>query len=256
MYKHYFVEGQSLPETYHKSLICLEENGEIYPCPDYNTNIKEIGLTYFVKNAIQEPFISKLSIGGHYETQQYVMEIVDGILNFKVGEELTWSYTYNLRFADQLPFIYSELKRNPDSRRAIMNIRNFEVDSKKSDPACLQSIQFLIRNNRLNMIVMMRSNDAIQAHIINAIGFIALLRKVSKDLGYEVGSYTHTANSFHAYERNWSILSKYVTDIKTKSIDILTYEYEGFYKDLMEESIPKINEQVQKLKDEMYGRKA
>lgn len=248
MHRHYFAEGYTLPEAYHKALVTLEDCGTIYPCPDYNTSQKELGMTFYVQKADAEPFISKLFPGGHYELQQYTMEIVDGILNFKVGEEFTWSYTYNMRFAYQLPFIYEELKRNPDTRRAIMSIRDFNVDSKVTDPACLQSIQFLMRDNQLHMMVMMRSNDAVQATYMNAVGFIALLRKVARDLGYEVGSYTHTAHSFHAYERNFPILTKYVIDIKTKSIEDLTYDYDGFYKELMDESIPKIMNQVNLLK--------
>lgn len=250
MHKHYFAQGRTLPEAYHKALVVLQENGDVGAC-DYDTNMKEIGMTFFAEEATAEPFISKLFPGGHYELQQYTMEIVDGILNFKVGEELTWSYTYNLRFAHQLPFIYEELKRNPQTRRAIMNVRDFESDSQHADPACLQSLHFLIRDGKLHQKVMMRSNDAVQATFMNAVGFIALQRKLAHDLGYEVGSYTHTANSFHAYERSFATLEKYVADIRAKGIDALTYEYEGFYKDLMEESIPKIRKQVDALKKEL-----
>lgn len=254
MHRHYFVEGKTLPEAYHKSLVILEQQGDVGPC-DYDTNMKEVGMTFFVEDAIAEPFISKLFPGGHYELQQYTMEIVDGILNFKVGEELTWSYTYNLRFAHQLPFIYEELRRNPQTRRAIMNIRDFESDSHHADPACLQSIHFLIRDGRLHQKVMMRSNDAVQATYMNAVGFIALQRKMAKDLGCEVGSYTHTANSFHAYERSFPLLKRYAADILGKDHEALTYEYEGFYKDLMEESIPKIMRQVDTLKKELAASK-
>jgi len=182
---------------------------------------------------------------------QYTLEITDGILDFKIGDGLCWEYTYHNRFAYQLPWVYEELKRNPYSRRAVMNIRDFKVDTSNEHPACLQSIQFLIRDEKLHMKVMMRSNDAVQATFMNAVGFISLQKKVAKDLGYEVGSYTHTAHSFHAYERCFEILDKYVSDINSKPIDEITYEYEGFYDELMNESIPAITAQVEKLKNQM-----
>lgn len=132
-----------------------------------------------------------------------------------------------------------------------MNVRDFEVDTSNSHPACLQSIQFFIRDDKLHLKIMMRSNDAVQATFMNAVGFIALQRKVAADLGYAVGSYTHTAHSFHAYERSFSVLEKYVKDIQEKDINDLTYHYEEFYKDLMEESIPEIMQQVNALKENL-----
>ena len=249
--KHHLVEGKTLPEAYHKSLVKLYEEGSIVPCPDYNTNMLETSLTFYVEDAIAEPFISKLFPGGHRELQQYTMEIVDGILDFKIGDGNCWEYTYHQRFAYQLPWIYSELKKNPYTRRAVMNIRDFEVDTSNEHPACLQSIQFFVRNDKLHMKIMMRSNDAVQAAFMNAVGFIALQRKVAADLGYAPGSYTHTANSFHAYERSFKTLETYVKDIRERDIEELTFNYEEFYKELMEESIPEIMQQVNALKESM-----
>ena len=207
-------------------------------------------MTYFVEEALAEPMISRLYIGGFYELQQYVMEILDGILDFKIGQGNCWEYTYHDRYAYQLPFVIGELRRSPDTRRAIMNIRDFEVDSKNNDPACLQSIQYFIRNGALHCKVMMRSNDAAQASFMNAFAFIMLQKKVAQELGVPVGSYTHRANSFHCYERNFPLLEQYVDAIKNRGTEDTTYEYEGFYRDMMEESIPDILAAVDKLKKE------
>ncbi len=251
MHQHFYARGKTLPEAYHQALTILEEQGDVLPCPDYNTTMKETGMTFFVEQAAAEPMVSRLFCGGHYELQQYKMEILDGILDFKIGEGSCWEYTYHDRFARQLPFLYDELRRNPFSRRAVMNIRDFEVDSNNEHPACLQSMQFMIRDGALHMMVMMRSNDAVQAAFMNAFAFISLQCKIANDLGVAVGTYTHTAHSFHAYEKSFDLLKKYAGDIASKSIEALTYEYEGFYRDMMEESIPKILEQVRKLKEKM-----
>ena len=251
MHQHFYARGKTLPEAYHQALTILEEKGDVLPCPDYNTTMKETGMTFFVEQATAEPMVSRLFCGGHYELQQYKMEILDGILDFKIGEGSCWEYTYHDRFARQLPFLYEELRRNPYSRRAVMNIRDFEVDSNNEHPACLQSLQFMIRDGALHLMVMMRSNDAVQATFMNAFAFIALQCKIAEDLGVAVGTYTHTAHSFHAYEKSFDLLKKYTGDIAGKPLEALTYEYEGFYRDMMEESIPKIQEQVRKLKEKM-----
>lgn len=235
------VEGKNLPDAYHKALYILENEGKVYPCPDYNTTMKEVAMTFYVEDALAEPFISKLFPGGHHELQQYTMEICDGILDFMVGADANvWEYTYHQRFAHQLPWIIEELTRNPYSRRAIMNIRDFDVDSSNDHPACLQSIHFSIRENKLHMTVMMRSNDAVQATFMNAVGFISLQKKVAEELKVPVGSYTHIAYSFHAYENCFERLTKYAKNIETKDVADLTYPYTGFYENLMKEEIPSI----------------
>ena len=45
--------------------------------------------------------------------------ILDGILDFEV-ERGNWAYTYHSRMAGQFDFIVQELRRNPDSRRAVI----------------------------------------------------------------------------------------------------------------------------------------
>jgi thymidylate synthase len=104
--KMYYVEGETLPQAYHKALYTLNKNGQVYPCPDYNTTMKELPMTFYVEQAAKEPFISRLFPGGHHELQQYTMEICDGILDFMIGAgENVWEYTYHQRFAFQLPWI-------------------------------------------------------------------------------------------------------------------------------------------------------
>lgn len=244
--KEHLIYAQSLPEGYHEALLRLHFYGDITKCPDYNQLQKECSMTIHVDNPLLEPRISRLMIGGFEELQQYEMEILDGILDFKIGEG--WDYTYHDRISKQLPFIYKELKRNPYSRRAVIDVRDWEVDTKEENnsPACLQNIQFFIRNDKLCMKVLMRSNDAVEATFMNMWAFVRLQEKVANELNIEVGSYTHRANSFHCYEKDFGLLDGYVKRIVTNNN--LTYNYEGFFKDLMIESIPKIQKKVEELK--------
>ena len=89
----------------------------------------------------------------------------------------------------------------------------------------------------------------------NAFALIKLQEKVAL-LAVDVGTYTHRSNSMHCYEKDFDMLKRFVEGIKTKSIEDLTYEYEGYYEKLMEEEIPAIMEKVEKLKKEMEERKA
>jgi len=259
--KEVFVTGQSLPEAYHQALLRLHHDGEELSCNDWAQKQKEVSMTFVVEEPFQEPMVSRLYIGGFYELQQYVMEVLDGILNFKIGDGTCWEYTYNDRLFnydgfDQIAFIIGELRRNPDTRRAVAIIRDNKIDPFNVDPACLQHMQFLIRDEKLHCKVLMRSNDAPEACFMNSFAFIMLQKRIADELGLQIGSYTHRANSWHCYEKDYKLLEQYIDGIENKSLEEITYEYEGFYKDMMEESIPKIMGVVADLKNEMAARKA
>ena len=247
-----FVKGATLPEAYHKALIELDQHGEITTSQAYGQNQKELSMTMVVENPLAEPLVSRLTIGGFYELQQYVMEVLDGILDFKINDsENAWEYTYHDRIVNyggegfnQLKFVIDELTKSPDSRRAVIDIRDNKIDPFNSHPACLQNMQFFIRDGHLHMKLLMRSNDAVEATFMNAFAFVMLHKKVADTLGVAVGTYVHRANSFHCYEKDFGLLQQYITGIKTKPIDEITYEYEDFFKDLMEEAIPKIEKAV------------
>ena len=252
--KELLVTGKTLPEAYHKALVALYENGEVVACPDYDQLQKECSLTVCVTEPLAEPRVSRLIIGGAHELQQYEMELLDGILDFMIGtSDEVWEYTYHERYAHQVPFIVSELKRNPFSRRAIMNVRNFEIDSANNDPACLQSIQYFIRDGALHCKIMFRSNDLPEAFFYNAFALIRLMERIAGELGVKVGTYTHRANSMHCYEKDFALIEGYIKGINGRAEDELTYDYEGFYKEIMQEEIPAIWDMVNDQKAK-YGK--
>ena len=241
----HITRGESLPEAYHEALYRLKQYGQKVPCPDYNTEQKEITLTMIVEQPLKEPMISRLMIGGPRELEQYRQEILDGILDFEI-ERGNWAYTYHDRIVRQIPFVISELKRNPHSRRAVIVVRDWEVDSKNNDPACLQHIQYFVRDNKLHCKLLFRSNDACKATFMNAFALIMLQKKIADELGYEVGSYTHRANSFHCYAPDYKLLDGYVE--RYLSGADTTYDYEGDWDELMEEAKPDIAAAVEELK--------
>ena len=245
-----FVYGNTLPRAYHKALAKLNIYGEEVPCPDYNTAQKEISLTMIVEQPLREPMISRLMIGGPRELEQYRQEILDGILDFEI-ERGNWTYTYHDRMVNyhginQVRFVIDELRRNPYSRRAVIVIRDVDVDAGNADPACLQHIQYFVRDNKLHCKVMFRSNDACKATFMNAFALIMLQKKIADELGYEVGTYTHRANSFHCYAADYQLLDSYVE--RYISGAETTYSYAGEWDELMEEAKPDIEEMVKELR--------
>lgn len=254
------VRSKTLPQAYHDALIALWALGEDVPCPDYKTNQKEVSMTLCISHPLMEPMISKLFIGGPHELEQYRQEILFGILDFEVDKG-NWDYTYHDRmvrypidnqikfpgepYKNQIQFVIDELTRNPDSRRAVIDIRDNSDDMYSNDPACLQHLQFFIRGNKLHLKVLFRSNDAVKAAFMNAFALIQLQKLIADKLHIEVGTYTHRANSFHVYERDYDTLKNYVDKIAKK--EEITYSYIDDWKELMEDEQESIQKKVKEL---------
>ncbi|MCL2365811.1 MAG: thymidylate synthase [Oscillospiraceae bacterium] len=239
------VKGNTLPEAYHNALSALYENNEELPCSDYNTNQKEASVTFVVEKPLEEPMISKLFIGDPRSLEQYRQEMLDGILDFEVARG-NWEYTYHQRMEKQIPWIIEELKRNPDSRRAVIVVRN-EADMETESPACLQILQFMIRAGALHLKVVFRSNDATKATFMNAYALVMLQKRIAETLDMPIGTYTHRAHSFHVYERDYDMFDGYIKRIKSGGA--LAYYYDGDWDEQMEEAKPEIAKMVEELKN-------
>lgn len=240
-----FVTGSTLPDAYHNALLALHKDHSELPCPDYNTNQKEASMTFVVQNPLAEPMISKLFIGDPSSLEQYRQEMLDGILDFEV-ERGNWEYTYHQRMENQIPWIIDELKRNPDSRRAVVSIRS-EEDMHTGSPACLQNIHYLIRDGKLHCKVLFRSNDATKAAYMNAFALIMLQKRITEAVGAGMGTYTHRANSFHVYERDYNMFDGYIKRINDGGE--ITYCYVGDWDEQMDEAKPAIAKKVRQLKE-------
>ena len=246
-----FVKGRTLPEAYHRALVELETDGKLLDCSDWDQKQKECAMTVYVEAPAAEPRISRLIIGGAYDLQRYLMELLDGILDFRIGAG--WDYTYHDRFATYIPFVIGELKRNSESRRAVISIRDNEVDSRNKDPACMQSIQFFIRDSKLDCMALFRSNDLPEAFFFNAFGLIMLQERIASELGMEIGTYTHRSNSMHCYGKDFALLTNYVKAIREKSPENLVYNYKDEWDELMEAEIPAILRLVDDIKRKSGG---
>ena len=241
-----FVTGNTLPAAYHNALTKLSFFGDESDCADWNCKQLELSMTMYVTEPFGEPMISKCFIGGARELEQYRMEMLDGILDFEV-ERGKWAYTYHQRMGKQIQFVIDELQRNPSSRRAVMCIRTPD-DMDSDDPACLQHVQYFIRNGKLDCVVMFRSNDACKATFMNAFALIMLQKRIAMELGVPVGTYTHRANSFHCYQKDYDMLNAYVQRISISSEKDLTYRYVGDWHELMEDERDDILAMVEELK--------
>jgi thymidylate synthase len=109
----------------------------------------------------------------------------------------------------QWEWVKAELKRDPDTRRAIIHIKSpiDSIDASKDVP-CTLALQFMIRDNRLHMVVNMRSSDFILGIANDVPAFTFFQELMALELGLELGDYIHVSNSLHVYERHWDMLEE------------------------------------------------
>lgn len=198
------LTADTLPEVYHKGLTALSAEGT-----------GECTMIMKVLKPLNEPMISLCGIFGPRELEQYRQEMLHGILDFEV-ERGNWHYTYHQRMAKWKQGVIDELKRDPASRRAVIAIRDNEADMKSGDPACLQTLQYMIRDGKLHCWVMFRSNDAVKACFMNMFALVMLQKEFADALGVEVGNYTHIATSWHCYPQDSNMLRSWVKQLQTR----------------------------------------
>ncbi len=147
----------------------------------------------------------------------------DGTVNSAYGNLIF--NEYNEDEYNQWYWAYDSLVKDKDSRQAILHFNTPKHQfHKNKDFVCTLYGIFHIRDNRLNFTVHMRSNDLILGTPTDIAFFcllqqqmLRLLKSTYPDL--ELGSYTHTVDSLHIYERHFSL----VTEMLSESFAPLTY---------------------------------
>ena len=113
-----------------------------------------------------------------------------------------------------IDWVVSQLGADKDSRRACITLLDdTHLTLEQLDVPCTAYINFRIRENALNMSVHMRSQDAIFGMGNDAPAFSFLQEMVYNMLlrkypDLTMGSYHHTSDSFHIYERHFEMLEK------------------------------------------------
>lgn len=108
---------------------------------------------------------------------------------------------YGPRIRHQLPRVVDLLRRDPDTRQAVLTIWNGQEHAALSrDVPCTLAVKFRIRNDALDVHTIMRSNDVVLGVPYDWWMMSRLGLSVASVLGVEPGQYVHTVDSMHLYE--------------------------------------------------------
>lgn len=171
------------------------------------------------------------------------------------GKTANSAYGYIIKYKhgfDQLECVINELKRNPDSRRAVININTPSMYRMVTrDTQCTMFLHYYIRDNKLCSTVTMRSNDFIKGLTFDITYFTELQKYIAHRLGLECGSYTHFDTSFHTYDSDRELVDKILNE--TEEIKVKYHTELLWNKEFLDKVIDKVdNHWIDKKDFEQY----
>lgn len=152
-----------------------------------------------------------LNPGNSYKIRQDMWQ------KFMVDNESKFDYTYSERMSWQLENVIQTLVDDIHSRQAYISVFQPEIDNERfggdSRIPCSLGYQIMIRNNRLNVIYMMRSNDyfghmPIDIWLAWELGIYLVDRLQETYPRLKLGHLTYFSGSLHAY--NWDLKKQVV----------------------------------------------
>lgn len=155
---------------------------------------------------------------------------------------------YGPKVVDQLGYVVDTLQKDKDSRQAVLNIWR-ERPGESKDIPCTTNMQFIIRDDKLNMVTTMRSHDIVLGYTYDVFSFSMVAKSVQlllkeRGIDVELGDLTVTAGSMHLYEthyekyKEWTESDKRDETIK-QIVDFIMNEshtYEELIENLQESS--------------------
>lgn len=115
---------------------------------------------------------------------------------------ITLKGAYGPPFKEQLSYVKETLRKDRDSRQAMITLWK-QCPKESKDIPCTIMMHFMIRDMKLLLTVYMRSNDLWLGFPYDIWAFTTIQKQVAADLGYAAGPYTHIVGSMHIYENDW-----------------------------------------------------
>ncbi|MCF2136122.1 MAG: thymidylate synthase [Candidatus Thorarchaeota archaeon] len=125
-------------------------------------------------------------------------------------DKMGFDYTYGERLnawgpeqVNQIEYCITKLRDSPNSRRAVATTWDPRIDTTTDEVPCLNHFVFMVREEQLDLSVMIRSNDMYGAWLANVYGLTELLHHVAIQTGIDEGRITTLSVNAHIYAHDW-----------------------------------------------------
>lgn len=134
----------------------------------------------------------------------------NGTIGKAYGYQLGIKHQYKEGMFDQVDRVIYDLKHNPQSRRILTNIYNFEDLHAMQLYPCAYSMTFNVSGRTLNGILNQRSQDMLAANNWNVVQYSVLLYILAQVCDLEVGELVHVIADAHIYDRHIPIVKEII----------------------------------------------
>lgn len=108
---------------------------------------------------------------------------------------------FDMRGHDQVANVLTLLRRNTESRRAVIQLFDAaDISRQRKEIPCTCTLQFMIRRGRLHLFTNMRSNDVFLGLPHDVFAFTMIQEVMARSLGVKLGRYKHAVGSLHLYD--------------------------------------------------------
>ena len=134
----------------------------------------------------------------------------DGSIGKAYGYQMAKKYKFAQGEMDQVDNVLWQLRNQPQSRRIMTNIYNFEDLSEMNLEPCAYSMTFNVTGNKLNGILNQRSQDILAANNWNVVQYSILLMMFAQVSGFEPGELVHVISDAHIYNKHVSVIEELI----------------------------------------------
>ena len=173
----------------------------------------------------------------------------NGSIGKAYGYQLAKKSIYPEGEFDQVDRVLYDLKHNPQSRRIMTNIYNFEDLHEMNLYPCAYSMTFNVTGDTLNGILNQRSNDMLTANNWNVLQYALLIHMFAQVSGLKPGKLIHVIADAHIYDRHVDLVKEVIAkpqhkaptlkinpnvknfyDFTLDDFELINYEYEDLGK--------------------------
>ena len=133
-----------------------------------------------------------------------------GSIGKAYGYQMAKKYKFAQGEMDQVDNVLWQLKNQPQSRRIMTNIYNFEDLSEMNLEPCAYSMTFNVTGNKLNAILNQRSQDILAANNWNVVQYSILLMMFAQVSGFIPGELVHVISDAHIYNKHVPVIEELI----------------------------------------------
>lgn len=191
------IKTEGIIEAWLRGLYEIRNQDGVVPTQRKNTHTKEV---LNVQMIISDPMKDLDVIPDIEKERGFDLNSVSNELywDVMVGQKLK-KFKSGDKSIDQINTICQRLEVKYN-RQAYATVWSPEEDTQSFHPVCILGVYFYIRQERLHMVGILRSNDAWGQGLNDIYHLVKIQQEVAERLKIKVGSYTHNVMSLHVYE--------------------------------------------------------